>query len=241
MVKNIVYVLIAVLVIAGVAWLAYGQLGNQKTEKSSSMQTQTPEREDVDLSEPQTPNTAATNSECKRDFKESNLTTVTMNQTDKYVTLSVEGFGDIKIEVNKQDAPKTSENFIKLAKSGFYDCLTFHRIAKDFVIQGGDPEGTGSGGPGYTIPAEIKLLHTKGAVAMARLPDQVNPKKDSSGSQFYIALEPLPMLDGGYTVFGKVVSGMDIVTKIGGVPIIGDGDGPPQEPVIITKATVSAQ
>lgn len=241
MVKNIVYVLIAVLAIAGVAWLAYGQLGNQKTEKSSSTQTEAPSREDTSLPEQQTPATAATSGECKRAYQDSNLKTVTMNETDKYVILSVEGFGDIKIEVNKADAPKTSDNFVKLAKAGFYDCLTFHRVAKNFVIQGGDPDGTGSGGPGYTIPAEIKLPHTKGAVAMARLGDQMNPEKASSGSQFYIALDALPMLDGQYTVFGKVVSGMNIVEKIGNVPIIGSNDGPPAEPVTITKATVSAQ
>jgi peptidyl-prolyl cis-trans isomerase B (cyclophilin B) len=242
MVKNIVYVLIAVLLIGGVAWLAYGQLGSQKTEKSYSTQTEAPTRESDDVAKQQTPTTAATSSECKRTYQDSNLKTATMNQTDKYVTLSVEGFGDIKIEVNKTDAPQTSENFIKLAKAGFYDCLTFHRIAKGFVIQGGDPDGTGAGGPGYTIPAEIKLPHLKGSVAMARLGDQMNPSKASSGSQFYIALDALPMLDGEYTVFGQVVSGMDVVAKIGDVPTLtGAQDGPPNQTIQITKAVVSAQ
>jgi cyclophilin family peptidyl-prolyl cis-trans isomerase len=86
------------------------------------------------------------------------------------------------------------------------------------VIQGGDPKGDGTGGPGYTIPAEIGLKHTKGAIAMARLGGAANPLKESSGSQFYIALQDLPSLDGEYTVFGYVTSGMDVVTKIGNVP-----------------------
>ena len=99
-------------------------------------------------------------------------------------------------------------------KAGFYNNLAFHRVVPSFVVQGGDPEGTGRGGPGYTVPAEINLKHVQGALAWARLPDQVNPQKRSSGSQFYITLENVPNLDGDYTVFGKTVSGMDVVKKI---------------------------
>ena len=180
-----------------------------------------------------------TTGECTRDYNPDAFTGKTVDFKNKVATLKVKNFGEIQIELNDDAAPKTVENFVKLSQSGFYNCLTFHRIAKDFVVQGGDPAGNGTGGPGYTIPAEIKLLHTKGAIAMARTGDQVNPERASSGSQFYIALEPLPMLDGAYTVFGKVVKGMDIVEKIGGVEIIGSQDGPPKEPVVIESVTIA--
>lgn len=155
------------------------------------------------------------------------------------VEMQVKNFGKIKLELDGKTAPKTVENFVKLAQEGFYNGLTFHRIAKDFVIQGGDPDGTGAGGPGYTVPAEINLKHVKGAIAMARTGDQVNPKRESSGSQFYIALNELAQLDGQYTVFGKVIAGMDIVEKIGQVEINSPyGDGAPKEKVIIESVKV---
>lgn len=124
--------------------------------------------------------------------------------------------GEIMIELSADEAPLTVSNFIYLAKSGFYNDLTFHRVEPGFVVQGGDPKADGTGGPGYTVPAEISenLKHEKGAVAMARLPDQINPQRNSSGSQFYIALDNLPSLDGAYTVFGSVTEGMDIVESI---------------------------
>lgn len=122
--------------------------------------------------------------------------------------------GDITCELNTKAAPLSSTNFINLAKGGFYNGLTFHRVVPNFVIQGGDPKGNGTGGPGYTVPAEISLPHNQGALAWARLPDTMNPQKRSSGSQFYIALEKIPYLDGEYTVFGATVSGMDVVKKI---------------------------
>jgi peptidyl-prolyl cis-trans isomerase B (cyclophilin B) len=126
------------------------------------------------------------------------------------------GKGEIIIEFYPEQTPLTVSNFIYLARQGFYNGLTFHRVEPGFVVQGGDPKGDGTGGPGYVIPAEINpdLKHLKGAVAMARLPDQINPERNSSGSQFYIALDELPDLDGAYTVFGRVVSGMDVVEKI---------------------------
>jgi len=129
--------------------------------------------------------------------------------------------GDILIQLFPADAPKTVANFEKLVRQGFYDSLTFHRVVPGFVIQGGDPNSRdenpfndGQGSPGYTVPAEVKRNHERGAVAMARLPDQVNPARASNGSQFYIALQPLPRLDGGYTVFGQVVSGWDAIDRI---------------------------
>lgn len=122
--------------------------------------------------------------------------------------------GQITCELFPDKAPLSVTNFINLAKGGFYNGLTFHRVVPNFVIQGGDPDGTGSGGPGYTVQAEIGPLHKAGALAWARLPDSVNPQKRSSGSQFYITLEAVPYLDGEYTVFGQTISGMDVVKKI---------------------------
>lgn len=122
--------------------------------------------------------------------------------------------GDITVQLRAAAAPHGVNNFVFLAKQGFYDGLFFHRVEPGFVVQGGDPLGDGSGGPGYTLPAEIGLKHEKGAVAWARLPDQVNPDRRSSGSQFYITLAPTHFLDEGYSVFGYVTKGMDVVEKI---------------------------
>jgi cyclophilin family peptidyl-prolyl cis-trans isomerase len=120
--------------------------------------------------------------------------------------------GVIKIKLYPEEAPKTVENFIKLANKGYYNGLTFHRVEPGFVIQGGDPKGNGSGGPGYTIPDEknTKLKHNRGAVAMAK-----TSAPNSAGSQFYIVInKPAPQLDGGYTVFGQVISGQSVAEKI---------------------------
>ncbi len=118
--------------------------------------------------------------------------------------------GKIVIALFPKDAPKTVANFLKLVDDKFYDGLTFHRVVPDFVVQGGDPRGNGTGGPGYTIKYEASARkHLTGSVAMAR-----NKSLDSAGSQFYICYKELPHLDGQYTVFGQVISGMDVVNKI---------------------------
>jgi len=122
--------------------------------------------------------------------------------------------GDIVLELDPFYAPLHTNNFVYLARQGFYDGLTFHRWEPDFVLQGGDPTGTGSGGPGYLLPPEIGLPHIEGAVGMARRGDSVNPEKKSNGSQFYITYRPTPFLDGQYTVFGKVVAGFDVAQKM---------------------------
>ena len=124
--------------------------------------------------------------------------------------------GVIVIELYPAVAPKTVENFETLTKKGFYNGLTFHRVVPGFVVQGGDPKGDGSGGPGYDVPAEISPAekHLRGSVATARLGDTVNPDRKSSGSQFYICVEPQPGLDGQYTIFGGVIEGMAVVDKI---------------------------
>jgi peptidylprolyl isomerase/peptidyl-prolyl cis-trans isomerase B (cyclophilin B) len=124
--------------------------------------------------------------------------------------IALEKGGEIRIEFYPEDAPKTVENFSTLARKGFYDGLTFHRVVPGFVAQGGDPKGNGTGGPGYTVKAEFnKRKHVRGTVAMAR-----SQHPDSAGSQFYVTLGPQPNLDGNYTVFGQVVSGMELVDKI---------------------------
>ncbi|MCE5300716.1 MAG: peptidylprolyl isomerase [Spirochaetia bacterium] len=118
--------------------------------------------------------------------------------------------GNIKFRFFMQDAPKTCDNFIALASKGFYNGLTFHRYEPGFVIQGGDPSGNGTGGPGYSIKAEFNAKpHIAGTVAMARAADP-----DSAGSQFYICLAPAPFLDRNYTVFGQVTEGMETVLKL---------------------------
>ena len=119
--------------------------------------------------------------------------------------------GDIELELYPQHAPQTVNNFVFLAREGFYDGVTFHRVIADFVIQGGDPTGTGRGGPGYTFDDEFAgnpLIHEKGAISMA------NAGPHTNGSQFFITHSPQPHLNGRHTVFGKVVAGTDVVDAI---------------------------
>ncbi len=139
---------------------------------------------------------------------------MTIDTSKVYVATIETDRGNIVAELYPADAPQHVNNFVFLAKEGFYNGLTFHRVEPGFVIQGGDPLGNGQGGPGYNIPAEIKRKHPEGALAAARLGDQVNPKRESSGSQFYITLAATPNLDGAYTSYGQVVQGMDVVKKI---------------------------
>jgi peptidyl-prolyl cis-trans isomerase B (cyclophilin B) len=141
--------------------------------------------------------------------------------------------GPIAIELFDDDAPKTVENFRKLAADGFYDDLVFHRVIRDFMIQGGCPEGTGTGGPGYTFEDEFndhKVV--RGALAMA------NAGPDTNGSQFFIVTaDAAPWLDGKHTVFGQVTDGMDQVDAIEGTPT-GSGDRP-LEPQVIERVELS--
>jgi len=149
--------------------------------------------------------------------------------------------GEIELELYADTAPKHVENFLKLTDERFYVGTYFHRVVPGFVIQGGDPNSKdddryndGTGGPGYTIEAEINLPHKRGSLAAARQGDRVNPEKRSSGSQFYICLEDLAQLDrGGYTVFGQVVRGMDVVDRIAAVKR--DARDNPINPVIMEQ------
>lgn len=123
-------------------------------------------------------------------------------------TIEMTGGGEIEIDLYAADAPQTVNSFVFLARNGYYDGVTFHRIIKGFMAQGGDPSGSGTGGPGYTIPDEVNSNKhdTEGTVAMAK-----TSAPNSAGSQFYITYEPTPFLNDEYTVFGRVTSGMDVV------------------------------
>ena len=132
------------------------------------------------------------------------------------VTFKINGEDTIKVELYPEVAPNTVNNFISLVKKGFYNDLTFHRVIKGFMIQGGCPEGTGMGGPGYSIKGEFNqnrfkndLKHTAGVISMARA-----MMPNSAGSQFFIMHKDAPHLDGAYAAFGKVTEGMDVVNKI---------------------------
>ena len=156
-----------------------------------------------------------------------------------YLTIKVKDYGTMKIQLYTKDAPKNVTNVANLGIKGFYNGLTFHRLIPGFMIQGGDPSGDGTGGPGYTVPAEIKRRHDKGSMAMARTGDQVNPERRSSGSQFYICFQPTPQLDGQYTVIGQVVEGLDVLAKLETVKT-GAMDKP-VTPVVMEKVTVSTE
>jgi peptidyl-prolyl cis-trans isomerase B (cyclophilin B) len=140
--------------------------------------------------------------------------------------------GDITVELFDQEAPKTVDNFKKLARDGFYDGLVFHRVIRDFMIQGGCPQGTGTGGPGYQFEDEInehKIV--RGALAMA------NAGPNTNGSQFFIVTtDAAPWLDGKHTVFGEITSGMEVVDTIEGLDT--DGRDRPREDALMEKVTV---
>lgn len=145
-------------------------------------------------------------------------------------------YGTMEIELFEDKAPITTKNFIDLAQKGFYDGLTFHRVIDGFMIQGGDPKGDGSGGPGYTIKDEfhLQLKHSKaGIISMA------NRGPDTGGSQFFITLAATPHLDGKHAVFGEIVKGMDVLKEIGKVET--DAMDKPVEPVIMEKVTIRNQ
>ncbi len=147
---------------------------------------------------------------------DSNEATINYESENPLVAMKIKGYGAIIIELYPSIAPNTVNNFISLTKNGFYDNNTFHRLAKGFVLQGGDPTGTGTGGPGYHIQGEFSsnnfkndLKHTRGIVSMAR-----SSLPNSAGSQFFIMLGTAEHLDGDYAAFGKVVKGMENIEKI---------------------------
>ena len=134
-----------------------------------------------------------------------------IDPTKTYRAMMETSKGGIELELYPQHAPKTVNNFVFLAQEGFYDNVTFHRVITDFVIQGGDPTGTGRGGPGYSFEDEVEgnpLKHERGVISMA------NAGPNTNGSQFFITHAPQPHLDGKHTVFGKVVKGIEVVDAI---------------------------
>lgn len=142
--------------------------------------------------------------------------------------------GDFKAEMFEDKAPITTENFINLVEKGFYNGVIFHRVIEDFMIQGGDPTGTGMGGPGYTIKDEFhpELRHTgEGLFSMA------NAGPNTGGSQFFITLAATPWLDGRHAVFGKVIEGLDVIQKIGSCPT--DFRDKPTTDVIMEKVFIA--
>ena len=160
-----------------------------------------------------------------------------IDPTKHYTATITTPRGDIVIKLRPDLAPQTVNNFVFLAREGFYDGLTWHRVLPNFMAQGGDPEGTGRGGPGYTIPDEFTdkvLFDRPGIVAMAR-PNQPN----SAGSQFFITTAPAPHLNGQYTIFGEVVEGQEVVN---GIPLRdpdSDPNAPPGEQIV--KITITEQ
>ncbi|MCC6882595.1 MAG: peptidylprolyl isomerase [Verrucomicrobiales bacterium] len=163
------------------------------------------------------------------------------------VELTIQWHGSqhpVVIELDESAAPKTCANFKKLAALGFYNGVAFHRVIPNYIVQTGDPltkdakrrADWGTGGPGYVIPAEIRKPHVRGAVATARISDQSNPSRSSSGSQFYFALTDIPALNDSYTVFGKVVSGLQVLDDMALLAV--DANSNPLDRVEIVSAKV---
>lgn len=157
------------------------------------------------------------------------------------VTIEMENGGVMKAELYPEIAPNTVNNFISLVQSGFYDGLIFHRVIPGFMIQGGDPNGTGMGGPGYSIKGEFaqngfqnELVHTRGVLSMARTMDP-----NSAGSQFFVMVDDAPHLDGAYAAFGKVIEGMETADAI--VSAKRDWNDRPKKEQKMKKVTVDTQ
>ena len=153
--------------------------------------------------------------------------------------IKIKDYGEIIVSLNELEAPITVKNFIDLANKKFYDGLTFHRVIKGFMIQGGDPNGNGTGGPGYAIKGEFKanginnsISHKRGVISMARAMDY-----DSAGSQFFIMHQDGEYLDGQYAAFGEVISGIEVVDKIAMVST--NFADKPLKPVIIESITIN--
>lgn len=183
---------------------------------------------------------------CKNNNK--NEEDMALDPMDGPVVEMKTNMGTMKIKLYNA-TPKHRDNFVKLVKEGFYDGVKFHRVIPGFMVQGGDPLSKtdttrmnwGTGGPGYTVEAEFvpELHHCKGAVAAARLGDMANPRRASSGSQFYIVQDEMGCrhLDGQYTVYGQVIEGLEVVDKIASVNT--DPYDRPVVPVVIEKATLA--
>jgi cyclophilin family peptidyl-prolyl cis-trans isomerase len=223
-----IYIVAAVILLGGI-WLIV-QSGNKNDETADNFNANQSANLNANTQSQATPTPTNTpNMQDKIDIK------------DKFVTLDVKGYGSIKLELFDEDAPLAVENFIRLAEKGYYNGVSFHRVIPGFVVQGGDPTGTGSGGEsafGKDFADELnpnspsyKTGYVKGTLAMA------NRGPNTNSSQFFITLGDMnTQLQKLYTIFGRVVSGQDVVDKIGAK---GTPSGQPSEKIIIEKATVS--
>jgi cyclophilin family peptidyl-prolyl cis-trans isomerase len=256
--KNIIIVIVVVVVLA-VAAIAFwtkksntkqtGSISANQTEQAmndnqesnaSNQQGQVAGESTTKAAPSQAPSV-----DCKRDFNADTLKNATVDFKNKTVELNVRGFGVIDLQLYDREAPKTVENFVRLVNAGYYNCITFHRVSKGFVIQSGDDTGTGTGGiSAFGAPfadeldpnsTSYKAGYTKGVLAMA------NRGPNTNTSQFFILLADAP-LPHNYTIFGKVTAGQDVVDTIGKVDItpsqFGPNDGAPVTPVVIDKATI---
>ncbi len=185
--------------------------------------------------------TACSNTVVKDDLQDQDAATSELDDANKgegestmnRIAVIETSMGTMEIELFEDKAPITTKNFIDLIEKGFYDGIIFHRVIENFMIQGGDPDGTGRGGPGYAIEDEFspELKHgTKGILSMA------NSGPNSGGSQFFITLAPTPWLDGKHAVFGQVISGLDVLDAIGNVETAA-ADRPVEE-IVMTKVTI---
>jgi len=258
--KTLVIMIVALLFIFFGA-VVFIQMRNNNTEESMNKYSEDKSQSQPNTSDPSeelsqppvaqpensSPATSApvATGECKRNFDENKLQTAKVNIQNRTVEMVVKDFGTIQLEFYNKDAPKTVENFLRLANSGYFDCLTFHRVAKGFVIQGGDPSGNGSGGVsafGAKFEDELnpetpsyKAGYLKGVLAMA------NSGPNTNGSQFFIMLGDVS-LNHAYTIFGKVTKGLDVVDKIGKVQIVpqmGPEDGAPVKTVVMQSVKIT--
>lgn len=216
------YIVIGVIVLLGVVLLSYGSFTTIGKKKNNN---------NMDIQPTQNATTTTATSTAP-------ASTVPVNR-GHLVTVET-NYGTFTFETFDADAPKTVQNFITLAEKGFYNNLTFHRVVPGFVIQGGDPVGNGTGGPGYKFEDELnpntesyKMGYVKGIVAMA------NAGPNTNGSQFFVMLENVP-LPHSYTIFGKVVSGQDVVDTIGKIPS-NSVTGEPSKKVVMTRVGVKTQ
>ena len=254
--KTLVMLIILIIVVAGGAagyfyWQQTKPLKvetmdqtNNTDQTAQATPTPTPQPTAVATTTP-TPSPLAENSDkCVRNFDQNKLSTDKVSISGRQVEMDVKGFGKINLEFYDKDAPKTVENFLRLTNSGYYNCLTFHRVAKGFVIQAGDPNGNGTGGFsafGSSFADELnantpsyKAGYVKGVLAMA------NSGPNTNGSQFFIMLAD-NSLPHAYTIFGKVSSGLDVVDKIGAVditPQMSATDGAPKVPVVLQSVKI---
>ncbi len=230
--KNTVLNLIAVVVLLG-AIIAGLYLVDKRSEVPDPYLPITVDSSGGSLKIEETPIVSSTGKSETKPVLESNIVN---NKNMNKVAIET-NFGRIVLELYSKDAPKTTENFLSLVRKGFYDGVIFHRVIKGFMIQGGDPTGTGMGGPGYQFSDELdpgtdsyKNGYKKGVLAMA------NAGPNTNGSQFFIMLEDYP-LPNNYTIFGRVVSGQEVVDAIGKTPT--NSNDKPLEPVVMKSVTVA--